>query len=466
MQRLKWQLLIHALLIGFGIPALGEAISNTETFGGFEFNFNNPGARALGMGGAFLAVADDATAVVTNPAGLLILQRPEISAEVKFTEFTNTIKAFTNTPDEGRAGVFRSRDFDDHVTTPSFFSFVYPTERLVGAVFAREQVNFESTFTTDGVFQPDETRNFPVKSRLDITALNFGGGVGLNLAKVHPLLPNIGGSIEFSNGTVNSKLQRFGFDEFVLRNGRIELDEGVKFLQPPDFSPFNVVSQTSLSGSDLGVGFNVGALWRPIENLSVGAVFRRGPKFDMQQTFMTAPFVNFLIEDSVLRPVLITFQGTQVFDFTLKVPDVYGAGVAYRLFDRLTLALDVVRIRYSQLLENFQIIFRSAGQPLSRPDQYKLDDATEVHVGAEYVFFVRRIPFAVRAGFFTDPDHKIRYTGPAADVFLRSVFPGGKDVNHFTGGFGFVPFPGFQIDFATNQSSTVKEFVISTVYRF
>jgi hypothetical protein len=40
-----------------------------ETFSGFQFNFNNPGARALGMGGAFVAVADDATAVIANPAG-------------------------------------------------------------------------------------------------------------------------------------------------------------------------------------------------------------------------------------------------------------------------------------------------------------------------------------------------------------------------------------------------------------
>jgi long-chain fatty acid transport protein len=466
MPRLKWRLLMHALLIGLGIPAVSEAISNTETFGGFEFNLNNPGARALGMGGAFIAVADDATAAVTNPAGLPILQRPEISAEVKFTKYTNTIQAFTNTRQEGFADVYHSRDFDDHVTTPSFFSFVYPTERFVGAVFVREQVNFESHFTTNGVFQSDNTRNFPVQSNLDITALNFGAAVGLNLAKLHPLLPNLGGSIEFSHGTVNSKLQRFGFDEFVLRNGMIEVDENVKFSQSPDFSPFNVVSQTSVDGSDTGIGFNVGALWRPLENLSIGAVFRRGPKFNMQQTFMSNPFVNFLVENGTLSPTLITFQNTQVFDFTLKVPDVYGAGIAYRLFDRLTITLDVVRIRYSQLLENMQIIFRSPGQPLSRPEQYKLDDATEVHFGAEYIFFIRRIPLAVRAGFFTDPDHKIRYTGPAADVFLHSVFPGGKDQVHVTGGVGIVPIPGLQIDFAVNQSDTVQEFVISTVYRF
>ncbi len=38
------------------------------------------GARALGLAGAFTAIADDATAASWNPAGLIQLERPEISA--------------------------------------------------------------------------------------------------------------------------------------------------------------------------------------------------------------------------------------------------------------------------------------------------------------------------------------------------------------------------------------------------
>ena len=38
------------------------------------------GARATGMGGAFIGVADDATAASWNPAGLIQLEKPEISA--------------------------------------------------------------------------------------------------------------------------------------------------------------------------------------------------------------------------------------------------------------------------------------------------------------------------------------------------------------------------------------------------
>ena len=38
------------------------------------------GARALGAAGAFTAIADDATAASWNPAGLIQLERPEVSA--------------------------------------------------------------------------------------------------------------------------------------------------------------------------------------------------------------------------------------------------------------------------------------------------------------------------------------------------------------------------------------------------
>jgi len=44
-----------------------------------NFNLTGAGARAAGMGGAFIGVADDATAIVWNPAGLTLLERPEAS---------------------------------------------------------------------------------------------------------------------------------------------------------------------------------------------------------------------------------------------------------------------------------------------------------------------------------------------------------------------------------------------------
>ncbi|MDH3546177.1 MAG: hypothetical protein OEN22_03720, partial [Gammaproteobacteria bacterium] len=46
-----------------------------------QFSFSNPGARSMGFGGAFVALADDATAAFANPAGLVQITRAEISLE-------------------------------------------------------------------------------------------------------------------------------------------------------------------------------------------------------------------------------------------------------------------------------------------------------------------------------------------------------------------------------------------------
>jgi len=378
-------------------------------------------------------VADDATAVIANPAGLVILQRPELSGEVKFTRFSNTINAFSNTPAEGATNRLHSRDFDDSVVTPSFFSFVYPAERVVVAAFIRELINYESTFQTEGIFLNDPAggvvRLLPVRSELEIRALNLGLAAGINLEKEHPMLPNIGASLEFSLGRIRSRLDRF---DTQGANG------------PPDFS--NPLSSETVDGTDLGVGFNIGALWHPMKDLGVGLVYRRGPRFDTQQT------------------ISVVGGSSTVLDFGFKVPDVAAAGVSYRFFERLTVAFEATYIQYSQLVKGFQVPLAD-----SVATKYKVDDALELHLGAEYIFFVKDIPLAARGGFYTNPDHKIRYTGgqhDASEAAERLLYAGGKDRYHGTAGLGVVPFPGFQIDFAGNYSKDIREFSVSTVFRF
>ena len=433
MRRLAWWCLLLTMAgLGAASPAGAgdKGLTNSETFSGFQFNFNNPGARSLGMGGAFVAVADDATAVIANPAGLVILQRPELSAEVKFQRYNNTVETYSNTMADAFGGNFKSRDFDDSVVTPSFFSFVYPSERLVVAAFIREQINYKSTFNTQGVFFVDPTngtasRLFPVKSSLEIQALNFGLGAGLNLEKEHPMLPNIGASIEFSVGRIRSKLDRFNFDGTIR-------------------------STEAIDGTDVGIGFNIGALWHPMKDLGVGVVYRRGPRFDVQQTFSSP-----------------AGGGTFVEDFGFKVPDVTAVGVSYRFFERLTVAFEATYIQYSQLVRNFQVPAALGTDSIAT--KYRLDDAIELHIGAEYIFFIKDIPLAARAGFYTDPDHKIRYTGGPHDgteAADRVLYQGGKDRYHGTVGLGVVPFPGFQLDFAGNYSKDLREFSVSTVFRF
>lgn len=67
-------LIVLALLI---IPALAWGQAKTGT-SGVQFLELGPSARAVGMGNAFLAIADDASAIYYNPAGLSQLSQREI----------------------------------------------------------------------------------------------------------------------------------------------------------------------------------------------------------------------------------------------------------------------------------------------------------------------------------------------------------------------------------------------------
>ena len=76
----KNTLLIQSFL--FMIFAITNPVhAENPTIIGHASSFNpvGSGARAIGQGGAFIAVADDATAASWNPTGLYILQIPEIS---------------------------------------------------------------------------------------------------------------------------------------------------------------------------------------------------------------------------------------------------------------------------------------------------------------------------------------------------------------------------------------------------
>ena len=61
-----------------------------------RWNITGAGARAAGMGGAFIGVADDATAVVWNPGGLTQLYRPEASIVSKYNSSKSELEDWKN----------------------------------------------------------------------------------------------------------------------------------------------------------------------------------------------------------------------------------------------------------------------------------------------------------------------------------------------------------------------------------
>jgi long-subunit fatty acid transport protein len=78
--------ILTALLLGL----LGLEFASAQEA---NFNFIGSGARARGMGGAFIGVADDATAISWNPAGLATLEKPEASVVGLYSMDKYTAKA-------------------------------------------------------------------------------------------------------------------------------------------------------------------------------------------------------------------------------------------------------------------------------------------------------------------------------------------------------------------------------------
>ena len=72
------------LLLAAAALLCGASAAEAQLQVPVQFDFLNPSARSLALGGAFVGLADDATAALVNPAGLIELTRKEISIEGAF----------------------------------------------------------------------------------------------------------------------------------------------------------------------------------------------------------------------------------------------------------------------------------------------------------------------------------------------------------------------------------------------
>lgn len=373
----------------------------------FNFRFNTPGARANAMGGAFIGLADDATAAYSNPAGLTILKKPEISLEYKHAEYENTQYDSTGT----------AYHFDEEGNGLSFLSLVIPTRKATFAVYRHQLLNITNDYTLVPLQYTAET---------DIEAVTYGIGMGLELL---PHRLSLGLSVGFT---------RLGY----YYTSDIYPDQSLTY--PPTFKYL-------VDSEDDAENYTLSLLWNPIGKLNIGLVYRQGPEFKTTFETLSDPNVNG------------RFESSRSAKNTLKVPDVYGLGVSYQFSGGLTLLADVNRILYSDLVKDF--VFPN-GETLFaglRTSDYTVEDRTEFHIGVEYVFFRADAPFALRAGYYSKPEHRITYKGINADE--RNIAQEGESDNIFTMGAGGTFLNNVQIDVAASIGDFEQEYTLSFVYR-
>jgi long-subunit fatty acid transport protein len=433
-------------------PLLAQ--SNDEIQTGTQFNFSTPGARSLALGGAFLGVADDATAAYTNPAGLTQLAQPEASLEARAWTFRSQFVERGHAPETALTGIgidtvdgLAAGELADHTAGLSFVSYVHTAGRLALAVYRHQLADFAASLRSQGPFigpRGAPVRTSPARSRLDLAIANFGLSAAWRLGS--GLSVGLGAS--YFDFSLASHTDRFYRSE---RTGDFAADSLTgAFFGPADFRPDNVLNTQLQRGDDGDWAANLGVLWKIDGRWSVGGVFRQGPDFGFRATFIDGPASP---NPGQVDPLV---GGAGVF----HVPDVVGLGVAWRPSEAVLLALDWDRVEYSDLSDDLVNLLRAGGGDV---EAFRADDADEVHLGFEVQQLRWRLPCALRLGLWYDPDHKIRYTG--GNENLRARFRAGEDELHAAAGLGLVV-RRLQIDVAADLSDRVDTLSLSAVARF
>jgi len=375
-------------------------------------------------------LADDATAAVTNPAGLVSLSKPEISVEVRGKRVeTRFLKG-------GRlSGIVSNRGIDTiagpvHATTvdanvlPAYASVIYPRGNFAIGGYRHQFVKVDQQFERDGVLglftTPDgvrqDAREPPQRVAREVGIASYGVAIAYEFAD------------RFSVGAGLS-LSKFSFHEVSTRFATIGIDlissdpVHPSVYGQPDFSRvasggFSSSRQAlspRVEADDVAAAVNAGFTFKISPAVTVGAVFRQGPSFAFK----------------VILPDQSSSTGT------FAVPDKFTVGFAIHPKDVLTISVDLSRVQYSSLKRNFvDLIVGADGQP----SQFVIEDGTELHSGIEYVFGSKLSP-ALRFGAWYDPAHGIRFErsnliNPFFSDLFSAALSGGQDLVHYTGGAG------------------------------
>jgi long-subunit fatty acid transport protein len=332
-----------------------------------QFVLNGNGARAAGMGYAFTGLADDATAISWNSAGLTQLYAPEASIIARFG--------------------FGSLDpqYDDvnlDVTTGSKFQLNFAS---IAIPFSAGEFNVVGGIAYRRVF--DFTQNFEIKAgeagfMVENITDNSGGidGITPALGIQFSDMFSVGASVNILTGSTDYK------SEFRVTGFEPSIEE--------------------YSEEYSGVAVEIGALVKASPQFQIGA--------------------NLGLPNTITFTQKM--RDSEDFEYDLKVPFFFSIGAAFRASDQVTLAADYRSRPWSSgevEVEGESGTIEEWLQFLYNDPELKVYNANSFHVGLEYLAESGNSVIPLRLGFFTQPspgeDEKrdqISFTGLTAGLGL------------------------------------------------
>lgn len=334
--------------------------------GGYQINEH--GARAMGMGGAFVARASDGSAMYFNAAGL--------GFQKGINVLVGTTLIFPSTTFTGPSPLTTETEMVSQVFYPSnlYASYAVNEKWVVGL----------------GVYNPfglgtEWPADWP-------TTTNKSGS--RRTVKTDLQTFYINPTVAFK---VNDKLSVGAGVSYVLANAKISYRVGTfSSLAPP--TPATKDGTVGLEGDGSGISFNVGVIYKPMEKLSLGASYRSlvDIEFSGPATFT---------DMQALQSFFPGGDGT----VTLPMPSNLQIGAAYDVSPKLTVEADFQYVDWASYDELAITIPTGpaapaalGGQPLQKsgkPTVKKWHEGWLMRLGGEYKLNDK---LDLRAGFIYD----------------------------------------------------------------
>ena len=315
-------------------------------------NLNNAGTKAIGMGGAFVGLADDYSAVYYNPAGLTQIEGTSINLFA--------VDLIPNATYKLSAKGIDTETKTNHYISGAFGVFMDLGEKMKVGLY----MDVPSGIGTE--WDGEELKNLSGGSAFEwyskVAVIHFGPALAYDVTDKLAL----GLAVNISYGSMQMKL-------------------------PQNVSGLSV--QYSDDASGMGIGVTLGALYKVNEKLSAGLSLR------------TKNTVKFSGDAKVPAMALLGKPTKSEFDRDVTFPLWIGAGVAYKATDKLTITADVQMTQWESTHEYLSTEFKDPAwiEKFGKPYDVPLDweNTLSLRIGGMY----KVTPcLDVMAGFYHDQD--------------------------------------------------------------
>lgn len=435
-------------------------------------------SRALGMGNAFNALSDDASAAFFNPAGFGLLKKMEFSGGLSFTNYDNTTTFFGNQTQDNTTNTSLNR-ISFALPFPTYqgslvFGLSYHNSKDLSSIVkfdgfnANNNSKIQSLLDTDipyDLFLTDDNFNTIINGNLNQSGdiLNSGGIDNWTLSGAIEVQKNffVGGNLTVINGSFESVNDYYEDDTRNIYQGETAAGEP----QTTDFKTFyfNNTLKWDLGGWNAKLGF----LYQFEDMARFGATVQFPKTFTVNEEFLvngssefgTGQFYELDSEyysDEVAYDIVTPFELTGAFAVNLK---------------GIILSAEATFIDYSQLkFENPEGLSSSYISEVNKEIKDILTAAINYNLGAEYT--IPAIGLRIRGGFINQPSP---FDGDDSDYARKFLTAGLGYLANGTVGIDVAYAYGWWKDLGDNYGSglsrtfqdvKVHNIMLTTTYRF